>query len=279
MRLSFMLRFGERSGQVYDVEVDETLTVAQAFEMVRDAAEAQGDEVDLPVDELGHPGDIEFAWEGEPLDPRKPLRDCAMGEDAMIVVAPAYRAGAPLDVSRSSLLYHRIGLKRFLIGNAEVIPWYSIKPAEITLKFAGVPGISSVSRDGEPQVVKEHMIRLQAPIAFPRDRVHVLPLSPIWHPNVSMEEKDICYTVDWPGDQDDLLSWVVEQVIRVITYQRYSTDPPHDRMNPDAMRWFSKWKQEKPDYFPLQPLPRVRIPAQSTRVVLGTLDGRRDGRA
>lgn len=91
-----------------------------------------------------------------------------------------------------------------------------------------VPGLR-VNTFGQALRVHEHTFEITLPAAYPRQQPYAVPLTPVFHPNVSAH---VCIADFWSPSQS-LLDTVV-QIADMIQYRLYNINSPLDAV---AARW------------------------------------------
>jgi hypothetical protein len=274
INVAFVVEFGPKAPLKYDVEVDWGWTLGDAFEEIREAASATATPIELMEDEDGEYIPIRFAWVGdegeeELLDPGESLEELGLLDGATIYVSEEGIAGATGSSSAfgSAVRYHRKRFFEFLAEHERHFEKLASGPRAFRIKLNNVPGIVRIDGEGAPVIEHEHEVKIQLPAKFPMEKIRVVPVSTLFHPNISLRDKDICYSGYWPSLQDDLISWVLIRTVGVIQYSLVTEAEPHIRMNPDAANWYKTWKKKRPDYFPLGEVLRFRMGAPDDAVM------------
>jgi ubiquitin-protein ligase len=115
-----------------------------------------------------------------------------------------------------------------------------------------VPGLR-LNAFGQAMRVHEHHFEITLPSAYPRQQPYVVPLSPVFHPNISSH---VCIADFWSPSQS-LLDTVV-QIADMLQFLLYNINSPLDAV---AARWVEQNGHQIP-------VGRVRVrPAEARPVV------------
>lgn len=121
-------------------------------------------------------------------------------------------------------------------------PLVSVEPLGPTPpdKYKVIFRLTGVALQGEnPVHVAHHECEIHLPIGYPREQPLVLPLTPIFHPNVSDR---YCIADYWSAGEG--LMDVITRLAKIIQYQSYNTKSP---LNARA----AYWADQNPALFPI----------------------------
>jgi hypothetical protein len=111
-----------------------------------------------------------------------------------------------------------------------------------------------------PIQVSQHFVEIRLPLGYPREQPLVVPLSPIFHPNVS---DHYCIADYWAAGEG--LSDVIAKVGDMIQYRVYNTKSPLDATA-------AYYAEQHPELFPIgnvalgQPEVEITLRASNGRV-------------
>ena len=125
-------------------------------------------------------------------------------------------------------------------------------PPERYLVEYRIPGL--VLKGNTPEHSEHHRVEIQLPAGYPREQPYCVPLTPIFHPNVSSH---YCINDYWAAGEP--LSDVVSKIGAMIQYQIYNTKSPLDATA-------AYWAAQHPELFPVGnvelgiPEPQIEVP-------------------
>ena len=209
-------------------------------------------------DELPRPGDLLRLAVGAPQAPSSRTADGPADSSDDIVISlgsadtaeaeappPAQTAPDP-STAGSDAMSPRM---RRLLADWEAVraelsghPLVSVEPLGPTPpdKYKVTFRLTGVALQGEnPVHVMHHECEIHLPIGYPREQPLVLPLTPIFHPNVS----DRYCIADYWSAGEGLLD-VITRLAKIIQYQSYNTKSP---LNARA----AYWADQNPALFPI----------------------------
>lgn len=114
-----------------------------------------------------------------------------------------------------------------------------------------IPGL--VLNGNTPEHSELHRVEIQLPAGYPREQPYCVPLTPIFHPNVSSH---YCINDYWAAGEP--LSDVVTKIGAMIQYQIYNTKSPLDATA-------AYWAAQHPELFPIgrvdfgMPEPQIEV--------------------
>lgn len=112
--------------------------------------------------------------------------------------------------------------------SVQVEPLGAMRPPEMYRVVFRVPGLR---RGGtQPTPHDEHIIQVRLSLAYPREPPYCVPLTPIFHPNISAAH--VCIGDYWSAGQP--LGDVIAKIGAMIQFQIYNVDAPVDAT---AARW------------------------------------------
>lgn len=117
-----------------------------------------------------------------------------------------------------------------------VEPLGPLPPEEYNLTLR-VPGLR---REGDrPVLVREHRIRIQLPLGYPREEPYCTPLTPVFHPNIS---ERLCIGDYWAAGEQ--LVDIVARISEMLQYRLYNPASPLDTVA-------AKYARDNAELFPL----------------------------
>jgi ubiquitin-protein ligase len=114
-----------------------------------------------------------------------------------------------------------------------------------------IPGL--VLNGTTPEHSELHRVEIQLPAGYPREQPYCVPLTPIFHPNVSSH---YCINDYWAAGEP--LSDVVAKIGAMIQYRIYNTKSPLDATA-------AYWAAQHPELFPIghvdfgMPEPQIEV--------------------
>ena len=210
-------------------------------------------------DELPRPGDLLRLAVGAPATPSPPAAHAPVESSGDIVISlgggSASDEAAPPPTSQAApgaLPSGSEGMSprmRRLLADWEAVraefsghPLVSVEPLGPTPpdKYKVTFRLTGVALQGEnPVHVAHHECEIHLPIGYPREQPLVLPLTPIFHPNVSDR---YCIADYWSAGEG--LMDVITRLAKIIQYQSYNTKSP---LNARA----AYWADQNPALFPI----------------------------
>jgi ubiquitin-protein ligase len=90
--------------------------------------------------------------------------------------------------------------------------------------------VKGLRLDGDqPVVVDEHECEIRLPLAYPREQPYVVPLTPVFHPNIAAY---YCIGDYWSAGQP--LTDIIRKIGEMLQFRVYNTKSP---LNAVAARW------------------------------------------
>lgn len=119
----------------------------------------------------------------------------------------------------------------------------------VTYKCKGVIG---VDRQGRPKLGDRHQVEIYLHNQYPQRWPGMKWLTPIWHPNINHLNGTVCIDAAW-WTASRSLDRLVLMIGEMVQYKNYHDDPtrPPFPWDPEAARWSRFYRQEHPDYFPV----------------------------
>jgi ubiquitin-protein ligase len=122
------------------------------------------------------------------------------------------------------------------------------QPPERYRIIYNVPGLR-LGTDNRVQRVTQHLVEIQLPAGYPREKPYCTVADPVFHPNFGAH---ICIADHWSPSQS--LLDVIVQIGDMLQYKTFNTRSP---LNAVAARWAVEHVDELPlaalDLFPLEP--------------------------
>jgi len=269
---TFILVIPYRKKREYLVSVDDTVPLMDAFDQVVQASRGTLSEIPETIPDLGGI-DVELHWmfswgvpgsnAVEMLAETLSLREQGVLPGAEIIVKDDESVGGgeplPMDYSRR-LLRDRQSLQAFIDQNPSHLKIRKATPRTIDMDLLGIRAVVGIEEDGAPIVGDTHGVRILVPPRYPHEAPSVVPLTPIFHPNVCVDggECSACYTNAYVPDGEDTLAWIVDQYVSMIQYEAYNLREPHRRQNERASLWLEARLQDKTVQFPLRPTVQLK---------------------
>lgn len=110
-------------------------------------------------------------------------------------------------------------------------------PPEVYRIEYRVPGLAL--QGSTPVRTEIHRVEIRLPAGYPREQPYCVPLTPIFHPNVTVH---YCINDHWSAGES--LSDVIAKIGAMIQYRIYNTKSPLD---PKA----AYWAEQHPELFPI----------------------------
>jgi len=192
------------------------------------------------------------------LDPKRSFRENELQPGDIITVAPPHILGSS-DHFLMRIADDKRDLQEFVDSNPDHLQMEMLGPTDIRVKIRNVKGITDISLDGNPFYSNDHDIRLVFPNDYPINKVKVIPLTPIFHPNCSMEEKYLCHLDEWQPYYKQVLTLVLSQVLDLIQYRKVTLKAPHGDLNKKAKKWYQDAAAKASGLFPLEPAVVFRV--------------------
>ncbi len=229
-------------------------TVWDAFK--RTAEESRGWDLPIETEYLGQKIRWSFAFGEhdkmvERLDEDLTFEELGIGPGSVITVSPIEYLGVGDELAR--IRKDRRQLMLFVEQNSDSLEIIRATPRSFFLRLKGFKGITGLTNDGVPIIKETHDFAVHLGRPHPYEEPLVAPVTPIFHPNVSMKESKICVWVDYKVNQNNLLPLICYQVADLVQYNplKINLEEPHRLMNEEASNWYEKYLQEHPDFFPL----------------------------
>lgn len=119
--------------------------------------------------------------------------------------------------------------------------------------------VGGLRLDGDTPVAADlHQCEIRLPIGYPREAPYCVPLTPIFHPNIS---EHYCIADYWAAGET--LVDVIAKLADMIQYRIYNTKSPLDAVA-------AYWAEQHPELFPIghaqvgQPEVQIRLRSPST---------------
>jgi len=259
------------SSREYLVDADEDIPLMDVFRDV--VAASRETENPIPTTRRMVTGDVvevlwSFAWsdpndiEEEELVPHLSLREQGVLAGAEIIVSDVSLVGSGTFAmnNRERVIDDRRRLQALVDSNSQHLRIVKASPRTVDISIEGVRAITGLGLKATPLYGESHGVRLLLPASYPYDGPSVVPLTPVFHPNIRVggAERSACYTEEYRPDGDDTLSWIVQQYVSMIQYRLYNLQEPHRSMNEIASEWLEARLKDGSVDFPLKPLVRIR---------------------
>jgi len=266
---TFKVRVNQDSPINFDVDIDDSQKLMDSFCQLIDASAEK--ERPIPAfftDDTGREQEIiwSFAWnaaEGDRLELAhdESLKEQGVPEGAEIFVADiSSGVGAPMAMTRRKRLMHDMRKLNTLVAKNRKHLEFSrgATPTTIELRVKNVKAIGHLNDRGDPVYSHEHQIRLLIPRGYPYEAPTLVPLTPVWHPNIRMSEgpeATVCYTEGYSPTSNDTFSFIVTQYVQMIQFQgsSWNLEEPHRSLNPGASVWLEKQLSNGSRYIPIKP--------------------------
>ncbi len=268
---SFIVKIPYKGTKEFLVEIDAREPLIECFASVVDAMTGTEDEIPIVrKDELGHEMEViwVFAW-GDPeagieeLAEHLSLKAQGVPPGSEIVVTDiSIGVGAPEMSNDARLVNDRVRLMNLIKRNAEHLDLIKATPRTMDISVKGVKAITGLDEDGRIRCAADHRIRILIPERYPYEGPTMVPLSPVFHPNICLNgaECHVCYSEGYTPDGEDTLSYMVDQYVRMIQYhpRAWNLEEPHRRLNLEASRWLEARLAEGSDLIPIKPTVKLR---------------------
>lgn len=111
-------------------------------------------------------------------------------------------------------------------------------------------GITRLDLNGTPQYCADHRLKIDLPPTYPRNIPSLRMLTPVWHPNIDLEQGWICLGHEGENGYAPSMSLsdLVIRIIQIIRYENYSREY---FLNENAFNW----AKQNPSLFPLDDSP------------------------
>lgn len=264
----------------YVVDADENIRLMDVFADVVAASRDTGNAI--PTTRRMTTGEVieilwSFAWSDpnddveEELVPHLSLKEQGVLPGAEIIVSDVSLVGSgSCEMSnRERIIDDRRRLKALVDRNSQHLKIVKASPRTIDLLLTDVRAILSVDEKGTPAYGKEHGLRLLIPASYPYDGPSVVPLTPVFHPNIRVAgaERSACYTEEYRPDGHDTLSSIVQRYVSMIQYRLYNLQEPHRGMNEVASAWLEARLKDRAVELPVKPLIKIRA-GESVKISL-----------
>lgn len=157
---------------------------------------------------------------------------------------------------RSRAQYDRKRFYEFVTRNHRHIQVEKWRPASVDLVVTNVPGVTGLDGDGRPTVADEHRVRIVLPPDYPNEAPSLVPLSPLWHPNIS--KSSACLWTEYDPTWSDVWAYMLRQFVAMIQYRLVNLDMPHRDQNPNASKWLEEVRERGGFDGPLKPMIHLR---------------------
>jgi len=277
---TFIIQGIFKSSKEYLLDADENIQLMDVFADVVAASRETGNPIPT-TRRIANGEAIEilwsFAWSDpsddvvEELAPHLSLKDQGVLPGAEIIVSDKslVGSGAYEMSNRERIIDDRRHLQVLVDRNSLHLKIVKASPRTIDLVFTDVRAIVGVDEKGIPTYGKEHGVRLLLPASYPYDGPSVVPLTPIFHPNIRVAgaERSACYAEEYRPDGHDTLSSIVQRYVSMIQYRQYNLQEPHRNMNEAASRWLEERLKDRAVELPVKPLIKIRA-GESVKISL-----------
>lgn len=130
------------------------------------------------------------------------------------------------------------GLKSEFAGHPNVLvePIGAVPPETYRITYR-VRGLRL--EDDQPVTVDEHVCEIRLPLGYPREQPYVVPVTPVFHPNISSH---YCVGDYWSAGQS--LADIVRKIGDMLQYRTYNVKSPLDAVA-------ALWATENEALFPV----------------------------
>jgi len=145
-----------------------------------------------------------------------------------------------------------------------------LPPEKYRVRY-GCRGIAKLDSSREPIFSTEHAVEIYLHSEYPRQPPRIIWLTPIWHPDVSVETGEVCINC-WPSGWNPsmFLDDLCILLARMIQYKLYS--PPQPAVvNPQAAEWCERYARANPGFFPTDNR-EIVLPGGETRQAVGDMN-------
>ncbi len=125
-------------------------------------------------------------------------------------------------------------------------------PPETYIVTYKCKGIVSVDRQGRPKFGDRHQVEIYLHNQYPQRWPGMKWLTPVWHPNINHLNGTVCIDAAW-WTASRSLDRLVIMIGEMVQYKNFHDDPtkPPFPWDPEAARWSRAYRQEKPEFFPV----------------------------
>jgi ubiquitin-protein ligase len=126
-----------------------------------------------------------------------------------------------------------------------------IPPEHYIVTFS-CKSITAIDEHGKPVIGDHHQVDIYLHNQYPQRWPGMRWLTPIWHPNINHLNGSVCIDAAWWAASRSLDRLVV-MLGEMLQYKNFHDDPtkPPFPWDPDAARWCRVFRQDHPDFFPL----------------------------
>jgi ubiquitin-protein ligase len=126
-----------------------------------------------------------------------------------------------------------------------------IPPEHYIVTFS-CKSITAIDEHGKPVIGDHHQVDIYLHNQYPQRWPGMRWLTPIWHPNINHLNGSVCIDAAWWAASRSLDRLVV-MLGEMLQYKNFHDDPakPPFPWDPDAARWCRAFRQDHPDFFPL----------------------------
>jgi len=278
---TFVVQLPYKGPASYNVEIEEDHTVLKVFAML--VEETQGSDLEIPIELPTYDGRMAevqwtFALLGEDGDHMLLAHDQSLAEQgvltgAEIIVEDETNVGTSEYDRRFREDCIRLGA--FCRANSEHFRVVHQTRRQIDIEITGVKAIASINPQGEPVYCEEHKLRILVPSNYPHEEPSLVPVSPIFHPNIAYGDgrAKVCYTEKYEADGEDTFTYMLTQWVRMVQYvprsgKGWNLDGDHRMQNETASKWLEGLLTSKQheELFPVKPL--VRLNSKRTTIDL-----------